>query len=302
MLFDDKQYEALNFYLFLFRKTNFMRNLLLILALTITSGVLYSQSKKNQIEQLQYTADSLNRVLNAEKNTSLEKSNKISDLERTISSLNTNVSKLTTELQKSKAEKEYEIGNLQSQLKSKMDSLQLINTELSRYKNANQVVNIPDANFKKYLIGNKEINTNGDDEIQLSEASSFEGRIWCGEMNISNLKGIEAFTALTQLGLDYNELTSLDISKNTALTELNCSGNQLTSLDVSKNTALAYLNCSGNQLASLDVSKNTALTELYCFINQLTSLDLSKNTALTYFNCFSNKFDCEALKKSLGLE
>ena len=91
------------FYLFLFRKTNFMRNLLLILALTITSGVLYSQSKKNQIEQLQYTADSLNRVLNAEKNTSLEKSNKISDLERTISSLNTNVSKLTTELQKSKA-------------------------------------------------------------------------------------------------------------------------------------------------------------------------------------------------------
>jgi hypothetical protein len=43
-----------------------MRNLLLILALTITSGVLYSQSKKNQIEQLQYTADSLNRVLNSE--------------------------------------------------------------------------------------------------------------------------------------------------------------------------------------------------------------------------------------------
>ena len=307
-----------------------MRNLLLILALTITSGVLYSQSKKNQIEQLQYTADSLNRVLNAEKNTSLEKSNKISDLERTISSLNTtisslntNVSKLTTELQKSKAEKEYEIGNLQSQLKSKMDSLQLINTELSRYKNANQVVYIPDANFKKYLIGNEDINTNGDNEIQLSEATSFEGEINCGNINISNLNGIEAFTALTGLDCGDNYLTSLDVSKNTALTSLYCHSNQLTSLDVSKNTALTDLDCGHNQLTSLDVSKNTALTELGCHINQLTSLDVSKNTALTgldchinqltsldvsknsaltKLDCLGNSFNCNALKKSRGLE
>ena len=279
-----------------------MRNLLLILALTITSGVLYSQSKKNQIEQLQYTADSLNRVLNAEKNTSLEKSNKISDLERTISSLNTNVSKLTTELQKSKAEKEYEIGNLQSQLKSKMDSLQLINTELSRYKNANQVVYIPDANFKKYLIGNKDINTNGDNEIQLSEASLFEGRIWCGGRNISNLNGIEAFTALTKLYCSNNQLTALDIRNNTALTTLYCDNNQLTSLDLSKNIALTWLYCSNNQLTSLDVRNNTALNELDCSDNYLTSLDVSKNMALTSLYCLGNSFNCDALKKSHGLK
>ena len=42
-----------------------------------------------------------------------------------------------------------------------------------------QNVNIPDANFKTYLVGNTAINTNGDTEIQLSEASVFSGRIIC---------------------------------------------------------------------------------------------------------------------------
>ena len=34
-----------------------------------------------------------------------------------------------------------------------------------------QNVNIPDANFKAYLVGNTAINTNGDAEIQVSEAA-----------------------------------------------------------------------------------------------------------------------------------
>ena len=35
-----------------------------------------------------------------------------------------------------------------------------------------QNVNIPDANFKSYLVGNTSINTNGDSEIQVSEATA----------------------------------------------------------------------------------------------------------------------------------
>ena len=53
-----------------------------------------------------------------------------------------------------------------------------------------QNVNIPDANFKAYLVGNTAINTNGDSEIQVSEASAFKDSIICNEMDISNLKGI----------------------------------------------------------------------------------------------------------------
>ena len=160
-------------------------------------------------------------------------------------------------------------------------------------------VNIPDANFKAYLVGDSAINTNGDKEIQVREASAFNDTIRCISMNISNLKGIEAFTALTYLNCSYNQLKSLDLSKNTTLTNLNCIDNQLTSLDVSKNTALSGLDCGGNQLTSLDVSKNTALTSLHCRNNKLTSLDVSENTALTQLNCEDNQFDCDALTKKI---
>ena len=53
-----------------------------------------------------------------------------------------------------------------------------------------QNVNIPDANFKAYLVGHPGINTNGDTEIQVSEATVFSGMIACHMRNISDLTGI----------------------------------------------------------------------------------------------------------------
>ena len=58
-------------------------------------------------------------------------------------------------------------------------------------------MSIPDANFKAYLLGNSNINTNDDTEIQVSEASAYGGTISCNYDDISDLTGIEAFTALT---------------------------------------------------------------------------------------------------------
>ena len=55
---------------------------------------------------------------------------------------------------------------------------------------------------------------------------------------ITSLKGVEYFTALTELDCPINQLSTLDVSHNTSLTSLNCFNNQLTSLDVSHNTAL----------------------------------------------------------------
>ena len=147
-----------------------------------------------------------------------------------------------------------------------------------------QNVNIPDANFKAYLVGNTAINTNGDTEIQVSEATAFGGSIICTNMNISNLTGIEDFIALTTLGCSMNQLTALDLSNNTSLTALSCATNQLTSLDVSNNTALTSLSCYLNHLTSLDVSSNTVLTTFNCFDNQLTSLDVrnGNNTNMSF--------------------
>ena len=155
-----------------------------------------------------------------------------------------------------------------------------------------QNVYIPDANFKAILVANTMINTNSDSEIQVSEASAFDGYVHCSEMEINDLTGIEAFTSLTELYCGYNQLTSLNLSQNTALEWLECNSNQLTNLDVSQNTALEWLACSNNPLTSLDLSQNTTLIYLICDYNQLTSLDVSQNTALTFLECQHNQLTC----------
>jgi Leucine-rich repeat (LRR) protein len=151
-----------------------------------------------------------------------------------------------------------------------------------------QNVNIPDANFKAYLVGGS-INTNGDTEIQISEAVAFIGYIDCSSRSITDLTGIEAFVNLTELTCDDNQLSSLDVTQNTSLTTLNCDDNQLSSLDVTQNTSLTTLNCDDNQLSSLDVTQNTSLTTLNCDANQLSSLDVTQNTSLTSLTCDANQ-------------
>ena len=145
--------------------------------------------------------------------------------------------------------------------------------------------NFPDAFFRGYV--SSKFDTNGNGSLSVSELAAVTTMV-CGQMNIANLKGVEYFTALTELACFDNQLTSLDLSKNTALTKLYCFGNQLTSLDLGKNTALTELDCFNNQLTSLDVSKNTALTELDCSYNQLTSLNLGENAALRQLACYNN--------------
>src|SRR5690349_2617461 len=143
-----------------------------------------------------------------------------------------------------------------------------------------QNVYIPDANFKAALVATPSINTNGDGEIQTSEASAFTGTIRVSNKDIDDLTGIEAFTRVTSLWCDNNNLTSLNLSSNSALVALRCNHNQLTMLDVSSNVHLKDLQCYVNAITSLDVSNNPELVTLKAFQNQLTILDVSANTNL----------------------
>jgi Leucine-rich repeat (LRR) protein len=155
-----------------------------------------------------------------------------------------------------------------------------------------QNVNIPDANFKAYLVGNSLINTNGDSEIQVSEATNFTGNITLFAGNplyYPDLTGIEAFINLTSLECSGNYITSLDLSQNTELTMLNCGFNQLTMLDLSQNTKLVSLDFRFNQLTSIDLSSNTDLIYLNCYTNLLTSLNLSQNILLETLTCAFNQ-------------
>ena len=131
-----------------------------------------------------------------------------------------------------------------------------------------QTTYVPDDNFEQALIdlGYDDVL----DDSVLTENISGVTELYVGEKEISDLTGIEGFTALTYLNCGSNQLTSLDMSSNTALTAMNCGSNQLTSLDVSSNTSLTTLDCDNNSLTSLDVG--SALTSLYCRHNSLASL------------------------------
>ena len=145
--------------------------------------------------------------------------------------------------------------------------------------------NFPDATFRNY-VGDFDQNKNGyltEDEI------AYVTQIIVPSMNITSLKGIEHFTALTYLDCNGNQLTALDVSTNKALENLICTANQLSVLDVKANKALIVLYCSNNKLTTLDVSENIDLTVLYCEHNQLTALDLTKNTELSTLYCYGNK-------------
>ncbi|WP_352406439.1 S-layer homology domain-containing protein [Acetoanaerobium noterae] len=156
--------------------------------------------------------------------------------------------------------------------------------------------NFPDASFRAWLHAQ----TYGSDDILTAEEIAAITFINVSDQNISDLTGIECFTALTELECSNNQLTALDVSKNTALMGLFCSDNQLTALDVSNNTALTKLSCDRNQLVALDVSRNTALNGLYCSNNQLTALDVSKNTVLHTLNCSNNYMPNEAVITGLN--
>ncbi|MEW4923622.1 T9SS type A sorting domain-containing protein [Algibacter sp. 2305UL17-15] len=144
---------------------------------------------------------------------------------------------------------------------------------------------VPDDNFEQALIDLGYDAGSLDDYVLTANINTLTNLVVDGK-GISDLTGIEDFTALTTLDCSSNSLTSLDVSNNSALTHLTCSSNGLTSLDVSNNTALTSLYCSINNLTSLDVSNNTALTTLFCHIgNDLTNLDVSNNTLLTVLVC-----------------
>ena len=151
------------------------------------------------------------------------------------------------------------------------------------------IVNIPDVNFKSLLLDDASINTNGDDEIQCTEATAYSGTLSATSSNIKDLTGIEAFTNINGLNCNKNEITSLDLTSNTKIVNLDCSDNALTSLNVTGLSSLSNFDCNSNQINTLNVSTNTALTQLKCYSNLLTTLNLSTNIALTNLVCSTNQ-------------
>ncbi len=162
---------------------------------------------------------------------------------------------------------------------------------LEKLANADAAVTIdestfPDPQFRAFVEGL----LGGDDGSFTQEEIANIISVDCENRGISDLTGIEHFTALSTLKCGNNPLNGLDVSKNSNLHELHCYNNGLSALDVSQNLELTFLNCYENPISSLNLKNNTNLQYLNCGLSMLRGLDLSQNTKLETLNCQSNAF------------
>lgn len=169
-----------------------------------------------------------------------------------------------------------------------MKTIIYILTILFTYQLNGQTTAIPDPVFEQVLI-NKGLDTGPIDGVVTTANINMISELIVNNSSITDLTGVEDFTALVKLDCHNNQLTSLDVSQNLALVWLNCQFNQITTLDVTQNTDLDYFTCMSNQLNVIDVTQNTLLTSFFCGSNQLTNLDISQNQILASLNCDYNQ-------------
>ena len=154
--------------------------------------------------------------------------------------------------------------------------------------------NFPDAIFRNYLLS---LYPDGYlTQYDIANLTSLN----VSNKGISNMKGIEYFTALKELRCWANSFTLLNLNSNTELTYLDCAPNSsLTTLNVSNcsklqtvycySTALTGLTITGKpNLTRLDCHNCTSLKYIYCYNDNLTTLNVTGCTALERLDCYYN--------------
>ena len=142
-----------------------------------------------------------------------------------------------------------------------------------------QTIDIPDAVLKQKLVThtNPVIDSNGDGEIQVSEAVVVENLYLPGgtvENQIQDITGLEEFVNTNHLNLQGNSISEGDLSMLTNLATLNLNDNNITNTlsftfpDSIENLYLGY-----NNLTNLDISSLNEVNFLGVYNNNLTTLD-----------------------------
>lgn len=145
---------------------------------------------------------------------------------------------------------------------------------------------IPDFNFRSYLLGESSINTNGDGEIQVSEAVAVSGKLNVSSMNIKDLTGIGYFTSITSLDCSYNNIPSIDLSNLVNLEGLDCIYSSIQAIEFGSISNLASIICYANKISTLPVAQFPDLVNLRCDMNpSLTELDLRNNPKIEIISC-----------------
>ena len=144
-----------------------------------------------------------------------------------------------------------------------------------------QYTAVPDLNFEAYLEdngmgdgipGNGLVLTANIENVTILELQ--------GNMEITDLTGIEDFAALETFYCAYNPVTEVDLSQNLNLTHTGFVLSDLTSLDLSSNTKLEYLSGMENHSLTTVILNSPHLTEIELMENGITHIDVENCPAL----------------------
>lgn len=113
----------------------------------------------------------------------------------------------------------------------------------------------------------------------------------CSNHNITNLGGLENFTAIRTLDLSRNKLTDGSFfQKLNSLNTLRVAYNNLSgNLNLSGDTQLLYLDASNNAITAIKFDPDCALAFVDASVNQITQLDFSQQVYLNYLDLSNNK-------------
>jgi hypothetical protein len=185
---------------------------------------------------------------------------------------------------------------------------------------ASVVTLIPDIKFEQELISQGFDSTPSNGEIPTSKINTITALDVHSSL-ITDLTGIEDFSALESLNCAYNNIDLIDVSgvltletlnasyggteqvvlgNNPNLISLNLTSNNIATIDVSGLPALTGLSVGNNNLTALDVTNNLALKNVFAYNNPLTVLDL-RNINIRTLNCTNTLIETLDLSNSTNM-
>ena len=146
--------------------------------------------------------------------------------------------------------------------------------------------NFPDPYFRsklQYLFGTSLSQT------EINNCTSLDLSSWEGHGDddaMSNLQGIQYFTALTDLDVSWHNITNIDMTGNTNLVNLYACCGELRSINVTGLTKLKILDLSENGYLTTitGLTTCTALQDLDCGWTNITSLNVKGLKSLSHIN------------------
>jgi ELWxxDGT repeat protein len=177
-------------------------------------------------------------------------------------------------------------------------NLTSIDNHTSFYINCNffggDYVYMPDDNFEQYFINNN-LDDTLDDFVLKSNIENIETLSLSLDKDATNkiedLTGIEAFSNLKQLIMNYNAVENLDLSSNLLLEIISVIENGLKTVTLPETATLTSLDFFNNELSTIDVSFLSNLKRLVLTVNQLNIIDVSNNILLEDFYISNNNIE-----------